>query len=276
MSRLFQEGLARLLPAVRAREPASPDQDVVPVVVRIGGWTARDLEPAVLVLDEAAARLWREGLDGQPVLEVELEGEGWTVELGDGRLYVRGGPDGRLLLLGVPPTGADPRSDDRARRHRVAGLLERALGPSPDEAPRVVVDRAGPARPHEVVIAGLSLLGVSAFAAAVALPFLRLGWLVHPFVSTGAVFVSLVVAAWLWFPFQRRRDGWVALYPDRVVHVQDRVAVVRWSAVRGFDDRRSSWVTLDCAPPLAIPTVDEPTRTAVLAALDAAGLRRTS
>ncbi len=271
--RLFQAGLERLLPAVRAREPDVRDEDVVPVVVRVG-WTPRGLEPAVLVLEQTAARLWREGLAGQPVLEVELEGDGWTVELGDGRLVLQGGPDGRLLVLGVPPAGAAPRGDDRARRHRVAGALERALGPAPDEAPRVVIDRAGPARPHEVVIAGLSLLGVPAFAAAFVVGSLRFDWLVHPVLPSVAVVVALVVAAWLWFRYQRGRDGWVALYPDRVVHIQDCVVVVPWRAVRGFDDRPSSWVTLDCRSLLSIPTVDEAARTAVLAALDAAGLRR--
>jgi hypothetical protein len=270
--RLFRAQLEQLLAAVRASEPHAREQDVVAVVAQRPPWTTRRLEPAVLVLDRAAARLWHGGLDGSAVLHAEI-GPGWSVRFD--RTVVRLERQDELLELWLPK-GGDPRLGDRTAHHRLVAALERALGQTPEVAPRVAIDRVGVAPPSEVVLGGLALLGLLAVAAAFAVPTLRLGWTLDPLVSLLAVAGLLVGGGWLWLPYQRGRDGWVGLYPDRLVHLQDRLVVLPWSAVRGFDDRPSSWVALDCDPPLTIPTVDEPSRTAVLAALDAAGLRRSS
>ncbi len=274
--------LVGLLPAVKAREPDATPEELVPVVAWAPPWGDGVHEPAVLALHQAGARLWRADGHDPPRLEAELE-RGWFFHVAAGQLALL--QDDTVLMLDVLDPAFDPWARDRPRGHRVAAALERALGRTPQVTPLVTIDRVGQGSPDEARYAGstVTLLAVAVAVVAALVGFelcerLRLDLVVGPRVSLGVgVLLAAAFTTWLSRPRGRRaRDGWVGLYPDRIVHVQDRLVVVPWSAARRYGDRHAGWVEVEVEghAPLAIPTADEATRAAVLATLEGQGLSR--
>lgn len=283
--RRLGDRLVGLLPAVKAREPGTTERDLLPVCVWAPPWGDQALEPGVLALDVAGARLWRctEG-HGPPHLEAEIR-SGWSVHVPAGRLALAQGESATFLALAVLGPDYDPWVENRPGSHRVAAALERALGSTPDVAPLVAIDQVGPTSPTDARF-GVTTLTVVALVVAVAAAIvgfevterLQLDLVVGQRVSLA---VGVLLAAYFTSRLSRprsrlARDGWVGLCPDRLVHIQDRIVVLPWSAAQRYDDRRSGWVEVEGAggATAAIPTVDATTRARVVATLDGFGLAR--